>query len=135
MLHFNALLSMTCGQIRRKSERLLQIRNQIIRMFQANGEPQKVFRAASVGAFSRGAMFDQAMRSAQNGGVAEELERSSELKGFSAAAFYLDGHHAAEAGHLPASDFVSGVRGQAGIVNCFKPGLPREKFSDALCAG
>ena len=49
---------------------------------------------------------------------ADQLER------FRLAAMDLDGHHAAEAGHLRGGDFVAGMRRQAGIVHGFDLRLP-----------
>src|SRR5262249_27138460 len=114
---------------------LLQIVNQIIGMFESDGETQQVQGAAGGRAFGGSTMLDQAMGAAEAGGVAEELESCGQFECFILPAFYLDGHHAAEPRHLRRGDLVAGMAGEAGIVNGFDPGLFGEKFSNTLRAG
>jgi hypothetical protein len=78
-------------------------------MFQADGQAQKIRGAAGVGAFDRRAVLDQAVRAAQAGNMAEQFQTGDKFEGFGLTAFYLNGHHAAEAGHLRGGNLVSGV--------------------------
>ena len=45
-------------------------------------------------------MFNQTMRTAQAGGVRENFYAGSKFESFFLPAFYLNGKHAAKAGHL-----------------------------------
>ena len=101
-------------------------------MFQADRQAQEICRAARVRAFNRRAVLDEAVCAAQASGMAEQLESGDEFERFCLATLDLDGHHAAEAGHLRGGDFVSGMRRQAGIVHGFNFWLRAQEFGNAM---
>src|SRR6185437_4921746 len=77
-------------------ERLLQILNEIIRVLQPDGQPQQVYWAARIRTFNRGAMFNEAVRSAEAGCVGKDLYCRKHLECFRPTAHYLHGHQPAE---------------------------------------
>src|SRR5690348_4726056 len=78
-------------------QRLLQVLNQIVRMFQSNGEPQQVRRAARVRTLDGSAVLNEAVRTAEAGGVGEDLHRTEHLERFGPAAFHLHRHQPTKA--------------------------------------
>src|SRR6185437_3975544 len=117
-------------------ERLLQIVYQIIRMLEPNRQAQKIDRAARLRAFNRGAMFNEAVRSAEAGCVGKDLYCRKHLECFRPTAHYLHGHQPAEtARHLGCGNAMSGMFGQSGIMHGFNFGMCAQKFGNALRTG
>src|SRR5215471_1921351 len=115
-----------------KTKCLLQILDQIIRMFQSNRQSQQIRRALRGRAFDRGAMLDQAVRSPQTGCVCEDLDRGADFECLGLAALYLDREHAAEGRHLRGGDLMSGMTRKTRVVYGFDLGLAAEEFGNAL---
>src|SRR5689334_18313951 len=80
---------------------LLQVRDQVARVFEADGQAQQIGRRLRSGSFDGGAMLDEAVRAAEAGGPGEQADSGRYSHGLIAAAAYLRGEHCAESGHLP----------------------------------
>src|SRR5690606_15870927 len=96
-------------------ERLRQITQQVVGMFQPHRQPQEVARRTPVIAFHGSAMLDQALHAAQAGGLGEKRRRGREGARLALAAINAHRQHAAEGAHLLARDGMSGVRGKARV--------------------
>src|ERR1035437_4644206 len=78
------------------SQRLIQIGDQVVGVFQADGEAQQVLRGARRGTLDAGAVLDEAVRAAQAGGAYEELALRGHAERGCARSLHLEGEHAAE---------------------------------------
>src|SRR5476649_220143 len=75
-------------------------------------------------------MLDQTMRTAQAGGMGEELYSGGKFEGLRLASLDLNGKHTAKIGHLGRGNLVSGMSGEAGIVYGFNLRLIGQELRD-----
>ena len=113
-------------------QRLIEVRNQVVNVFQADRHPQQVLRSLGVASFDRGAMFHLRVRSAEACGANEEMRSSRYAHGFRLAPFNLDRQHAAETAlHLPFGELVVGMSFESWIVDRLHGRMQRELRADA----
>src|SRR5215510_11621436 len=112
-------------------QRLLEIVDQLVRVLEADREPQEILRRARAGALDRRAVLDQALRPAEAGGAREHAELGRDVHGASPIAADLHRYHPAKRAHLTARDVVRGVRGEPRIVHGLHPRMAGEEGGDA----
>ena len=97
-----------------RHERLLDIRDQVLDAFEANGEPQQIGWAGTAGPLDARPVLDQAFDAAERGRPLPHLHASGAGDGGCLAAPDAHRQHAAEpALHLARGDRVSGMRCEA----------------------
>ena len=99
-------------------------------MLQPYRQAQQILRRTRMGAFDRGAVFDQRLAAAERGRIGEDFHfRGQRQRGLAAAAQF-DAHHPAEIAHLLRGHGVARVRRQARIVHAFDLLLRGQKIPD-----
>src|SRR5207244_3329905 len=116
---------------RGSSQRLRKVLDDVVRMLQPDGHAKQVLRRARLGAFYGMAMLDERFRSAETRCARDDREPVRKSDRRVTAAANLERQYRARARHLTASDLVSRVRREPGIVHSLDALVVREKLGDA----
>jgi benzoate membrane transport protein len=109
------------------AKRLVEVREQIVRVLDADRQAEQVGRAGGARSFDRGPMLDQALDAAERGGPLPEPDRGRRRDRAGLSAEHLHGKHVAEAVlHLPGGKVVAGMLGQARIEHARDRRMGRE---------
>src|SRR5476651_1361154 len=75
-LSFSRKAGTPCDRNPISAQRLIEVRDQVVRVLEPDREPNEVLRRLRARAFARGAMLDQALDGAERRGAHEELRLS-----------------------------------------------------------
>src|SRR5882762_934407 len=92
------------------AERLSKIRDEIVRVLEADGEPKQAFRRPRGGALHGGAVLHEALGPAQTRSAGEEPQARRDVECPSAAPGHDERQHPAGGRHLSLRDGVARVR-------------------------
>ena len=92
-------------------------------MLEPHREPHQVGGRGGVRTLARGPVLDQALHAPQGGRPHEHPGPADRLDRGLPPLAYVDGEHAAEAGHLARRHGVPGIVGEARIVHSRDPGV------------
>src|SRR5687767_2873572 len=85
---------------------LLQIRDEISGMLEADGKAEQVLRGARLRTLARRTVLDQALDAAERGGAGEEPDAGDGPQSRLSPSLGLKGEHPSEGGHLPLRHLV-----------------------------
>src|SRR5262249_46237128 len=101
---------------------LLQIADQILDRFDADGKSQQIRWCSAIGALDAGAVLDQALDATERGGASPKPDPGAGFERRLASALEADRKHATVAAvHLTARDSMAGICGQSGIEHGGEP--------------
>src|SRR5215831_1147391 len=112
-------------------KRLLEILDQVVRVLEADREPQEILGGPRAGALDRRAVLDQALGPAEARGAGEDAQLCRDVHRACPVAADLDRHHPAERGHLAARHLVRSVGRQARVVHRFDLPVAVQERRDA----
>ncbi len=125
------------------AERQVQVGDQIIVVFDANGQPQQCLRDAQPLPVSRLHLrvrcshrrTDGGFHSTQTGSRPNQLQPALHRIGRPSLGLHVECQHRAKAAHLCLGDGVAGISRQAGIINARHPWMPGKKLCEPARIG
>ncbi len=125
------------------TERLFEVGDQVLDVFNTDGEANKALGDARCLALVLGdravrhgsGMLDEGTDTPEADGERDQAYRLDELASCLSSSFHLEGDHSPEAAHLPPSQIVLRMGGEARIEDARDLRVPLEKFRDPLRIG
>src|SRR5688572_16475711 len=88
---------------------VIEVFDQVIRVLQANGEPEKAFWRPRCGPLHRGPMLNQAFGAPKTGGARKQLASAGNCQSLRTSPMHLERRHSAKQPHLSCRDIVTGM--------------------------